>query len=126
MWVREKVSKFVSKLGTGKSTLGGKGEKYGIDKDTEREKKGREIGATRGEQVLEVEEEEEKEGGINGKVRGDEEMRGKWMDRGIYKKEEEEIDGEGEDDKFLNGKESSLKITWQEIYTLPEWMSRHK
>ena len=42
------------------------------------------------------------------------------MDRGIYKKEEEEIDGEGEDDKFLNGKESSLKITWQEIYTLLE------
>ena len=73
----------------------------------------------RREQVLEVEEEEEKEGGINGEVRGDEEMRGKGMDRGIYKKEEEEIDEKGEDEKFLNGKESSLKITWQEIYTLP-------
>ena len=85
-----------------------------------------EVGATRGEQVLEVEKEEGKEWGIDGEIGGNGERGDKGMDRGIDEEDEEEIDWEGEDEKFLNGKESSLKITWWEIYTLLEWMSRHK
>ena len=125
--MREEASKYVSTLGICRSTLGGRGKWGGIDGDTECEKKGSEVRATRGEQVLEIEEEkEEKEWGIDGELGGDGEMRGKGIDRRTDKKEEKEIDWEREDDKFLNGKESSLKITWREIYTLPEWMSRHK
>ena len=54
--MREKVSKFVFTQGTSRSTLGKGG---GIDGDTKCEEEGREVGATRGEQVLEMEEEEE-------------------------------------------------------------------
>ena len=59
--MREKVCKFVFTQGTSRSTLGEGGEGGGIDGDTECEEEGREVGATRGEQVLEVEEEEGKE-----------------------------------------------------------------
>ena len=58
----------------------------------------------RGEQILEVEEKEEKKWSIDGEVGRDGEMRDKRMDRGTNKEEEKEIDGEGEDEKFLNGK----------------------
>ena len=58
----------------------------------------------RGGQVLEVEEEEEKNRGINREVEINREMRDNGMDKGTDKEEEEKIDWEGEDDKFLNGK----------------------
>ena len=58
----------------------------------------------RGGQVLEVEEEEEKNKGINREVEINREMRDNGMDKETDKEEEEKIDWEGEDDKFLNGK----------------------
>ena len=59
--MREKVSKFLFTQGTSRSTLGEGGEGGGIDGDTKCEEGGREVGATRGEHVLEIEEEERKE-----------------------------------------------------------------
>ena len=63
-----------------------------------------EVETTRGGQVLEVEEEEEKNRGINREVEINREMRDNGMDKETDKEEEEKIDWEGEDDKFLNGK----------------------
>ena len=86
--MREEASKYVSTLGTCRSTLWGRGKWGGTDGDIECEKKGNEVGATRGEQVLEMEEEEEeKEWDIDGELEGDGEMGGKGMDKGTDKKE---------------------------------------
>ena len=63
-----------------------------------------EVETMRGGQVLEVEEEEEKNRGINREVEINREMRDNGMDKETDKEEEEKIDWEGEDDKFLNGK----------------------
>ena len=51
-----------------------------------------EVETTRGGQVLEVEEEEEKNKGINREVEINREMRDNGMDKGTDKEEEEKID----------------------------------